>query len=428
MKAIEFENIGKQYRLGLVSTGTIKHDLNRWWTMNVLHKEDPYLKIGETNDRSQKGHSEYVWALKNINFSVEQGDVVGIIGQNGAGKSTLLKLLSRVTTPTTGTIRVRGRIASLLEVGTGFHPEMTGRENIYMNGAIMGMTKAEITRKLDEIIDFSGCERYIDTPVKRYSSGMTVRLGFAVAAHLDPEILVVDEVLAVGDAEFQKKAIGKMQDVSKGEGRTVLFVSHNMSAVKSLCKSGFLIEKGEIVFSGDAVSTVKKYLGLKISHFTTFKISDSTNRRYNVTKDLEIFSARMHSPAELAQDEPIEVELEIKRNLPSVKKFTIEMMIENIEEQKVGSYISPVYVVPNKDMFRITMSVPNHNLARGKYFLDFNIGLKDENEFGFRDYDMVFNMLNFEVKYIDKETKRLIQVWRDNWGTLHLRNADIVIE
>ncbi len=428
MKAIEFDNISKQYRLGLVSTRTLSHDLNRWWAMNVLHKEDPYLKIGETNVRSHKGLSEYVWALKDINFSVEQGDVVGIIGKNGAGKSTLLKLLSRVTTPTTGTIKVRGRIASLLEVGTGFHPEMTGRENIYMNGAIMGMTKAEITRKLDEIVDFSGCERYIDTPVKRYSSGMKVRLGFAVAAHLDPEILVVDEVLAVGDAEFQKKAIGKMQDVSKGEGRTVLFVSHNMSAVKSLCKSGILIENGEIVFSGDAANTVREYLDSKTSHFSTFTITDAKNRLYNVTKDLEIISARMLSPIELAQDEPIQVELNIKRNLQSIKKFTIEMMIDNFEEQRIGSYISPVYTVPDKDTFRITMLVPNHNLARGKYCLNFNIGLKDENEYGFRDYDMVYNMLNFEVKYIDKKTKRPIQVWRDTWGTLHLRKAEITIE
>ena len=206
MKAIEFNHVGKQYRLGLVSTGTFKNDLSRWWAMTVLGKEDPFLKIGDTNIRSTKGESEFVWALKDINFSVEQGDVVGIIGKNGAGKSTLLKLLSRVTAPTVGEINVCGRIASLLEVGTGFHPEMTGRENIYMNGAILGMTKAEITRKLDEIIDFSGCERYIDTPVKRYSSGMKVRLGFSVAAHLEPEILVVDEVLAVGDAEFQKKA------------------------------------------------------------------------------------------------------------------------------------------------------------------------------------------------------------------------------
>jgi lipopolysaccharide transport system ATP-binding protein len=258
--AIEFNNISKQYRLGLVSTKTLSHDLNRWWQTAVLHKEDPYLKIGSTNDRSKAADSEYVWALKDINFKVEQGDVVGIIGKNGAGKSTLLKLLSRVTGPTTGTIRAKGRIGSLLEVGTGFHPEMTGRENIYMNGAILGMTKQEITKKLDEIVDFSGCERYIDTPVKRYSSGMMVRLGFAVAAHLDPEILVVDEVLAVGDAEFQKKAIGKMQDVSRGEGRTVLFVSHNMAAVRALCQHGVLLENGAVKMSGDINDVVDYYL------------------------------------------------------------------------------------------------------------------------------------------------------------------------
>ena len=226
--AIEFNNVGKQYRLGRVGTGTLSHDLNRWWQTSVLGKEDPYLKIGEVNDRSTKGSSDYVWALKDISFKVEQGDVVGIIGKNGAGKSTLLKLLSHITAPSTGSIDYRGRIASLLEVGTGFHPEMTARENIYMNGSIMGMTRHEITRKLDEIVDFAGIERYLDTPVKRFSSGMTVRLGFAVAAFLEPEILVVDEVLAVGDAEFQKKAIGKMKDVSSQGGRTVLFVSHNM--------------------------------------------------------------------------------------------------------------------------------------------------------------------------------------------------------
>ncbi|MDR2684234.1 MAG: ABC transporter ATP-binding protein, partial [Prevotellaceae bacterium] len=249
--AISFENISKQYRLGLVSTKTLSHDLNRWWQTSILKKEDPYLKIGEMNDRAVKGNSEYVWALHDITFDVEDGDIVGIIGKNGAGKSTLLKILSKVTAPTTGTIKARGRIASLLEVGTGFHSEMTGRENIYMNGAILGMTKSEIARKLDEIINFSGVERYLDTPVKRYSSGMTVRLGFAIAAHLDPEILVVDEVLAVGDAEFQKKAIGKMQDVSRSEGRTVLFVSHNMASIRALCKKGVLFENGSVAFNGD---------------------------------------------------------------------------------------------------------------------------------------------------------------------------------
>ena len=228
--------------------------------MNILHKEDPFLKVGSVNDRSTAADSEYVWALKDISFNVEQGDVVGIIGKNGAGKSTLLKLLSKVTGPTTGTIKANGRIASLLEVGTGFHSELTGRENIYMNGTILGMTKKEMDRKIDEIIDFSGCERYIDTPVKRYSSGMTVRLGFAVAAHLDPEILVVDEVLAVGDAEFQKKAIGKMQDVSQGEGRTVLFVSHNMASIRNLCHNGVVLEKGMVEFYGDVNDAIDLYM------------------------------------------------------------------------------------------------------------------------------------------------------------------------
>ena len=258
-KVIEFDNVGKQYVLGTIGTGTLSQDLNRWWA-RIRGKEDPFLKIGEVNDRTKKGESNFVWALKDINFSVDEGDVVGIIGKNGAGKSTLLKILSRVTSPTVGTIKVKGRIASLLEVGTGFHPEMTGRENIYMNGTIMGMTKTEIDRKLDEIVDFAGVEKYLDTPVKRYSSGMMVRLGFAIAAHLEPEILVVDEVLAVGDAEFQKKAIGKMQDVSIGEGRTVLFVSHNMAAVRSLCKKGIVMKNGSIDSIGDITSAIERYL------------------------------------------------------------------------------------------------------------------------------------------------------------------------
>jgi lipopolysaccharide transport system ATP-binding protein len=300
--AIEFENISKQYRLGLVSTRTLSHDLKRWYVMNIQGKDDPYLKIGEVNDRAHRGESEYVWALKDINFKVEQGDVLGIIGKNGAGKSTLLKILSKVTTPSTGTIKARGRIASLLEVGTGFHPEMTGRENIYMNGAIMGMTKAEISRKFDEIVDFSGVERYIDTPAKRYSSGMTVRLGFAIAAHLDPEILVVDEVLAVGDAEFQKKAIGKMQDVSKGEGRTVLFVSHNMDSIQNLCTKGILFENGSIVKSGVIEDVVNYYITgnlnavqdvSKIDDIQKFRISATTKevefkylKRINIIMEL----------------------------------------------------------------------------------------------------------------------------------------------
>lgn len=261
--AISFENVSKMYQLGVVGTGTLSNDIKRWWYTSILNREDPFLKVGQVNNRASKAKGDFVYALKDITFDVEQGDIVGIIGKNGAGKSTLLKLLSRITAPTSGVIRARGRIASLLEVGTGFVGELTGRENIYMNGSIMGMTKHEIDCKLDEIIDFSGCEMYIDTPVKRYSSGMTVRLGFAVAAFLEPEILVVDEVLAVGDAEFQKKAIGKMQDVSRGEGRTVLFVSHNMAAVRNLCKNGIVLKNGMVAYIGTANDCIDRYMAMQ---------------------------------------------------------------------------------------------------------------------------------------------------------------------
>lgn len=255
--AISIENVSKMYRLGQVGTGTISHDLNRWW-YRVRGKEDPYLQLGQENARDSEG-GQYVWALRDISFDVKQGEVLGIIGKNGAGKSTLLKLLSRVTAPTTGTIRAKGRIASLLEVGTGFHPELTGRENIYLNGAILGMTRQEVKAKFDEIVDFSGVAKYVDTPVKRYSSGMYVRLAFAVAAHLEPEILIVDEVLAVGDIEFQKKCLGKMKDVSENDGRTILFVSHNMASIESLTQHGVLLDKGTVSYTGTAKKTIEKY-------------------------------------------------------------------------------------------------------------------------------------------------------------------------
>ncbi len=277
---IKIENLSKIYRLGEIGTGTLSHDLNRWVRMNLMGQDDPYAKIGHTNDRTAKAEKgELVAALRDINLEVKQGEVLGIIGKNGAGKSTLLKLLSRVTSPTTGSIKVKGRMASLLEVGTGFHPEMTGRENIYMNGTIMGMRKWEIDKQLDAIVDFAGVAKYLDTPVKRYSSGMTVRLGFAIAAHLEPEILVVDEVLAVGDAEFQKKAIGKMQDVSKNDGRTVLFVSHNMAAVKKLCKSGILLKDGMLIYADTANNTVEYYQrehAGETSNHRLFKINEKS--------------------------------------------------------------------------------------------------------------------------------------------------------
>ncbi|TAG51247.1 MAG: ABC transporter ATP-binding protein [Cytophagales bacterium] len=305
---IKVENLSKQYRLGTIGTGTISNDLKRWWHQ-VRGKEDPFLKIGESNDRSTKGDSEYVWALKDINFEVMPGEILGIIGKNGAGKSTLLKILSKVTGPTTGRIDYNGRIGSLLEVGTGFHPELTGRENIFLNGAILGMTKHEIRSKLDEIIDFSGCERYIDTPVKRYSSGMTVRLGFAVAAHLEPEILVVDEVLAVGDAEFQKKAIGKMQDVSKNDGRTVIFVSHNLNAINLLCTKAILFSNG-ILIKNDNVKDVIEYYSNSQSIALNQKFNLANIERKNYGSEL-IFNSLEFSkyPIEFGNDIEITIQL-----------------------------------------------------------------------------------------------------------------------
>ena len=374
--AIEFNHVSKQYRLGVISTRTLGHDLNRWWQVKVLHRDDPYLKIGALNDRSTASDSEYVWALRNIDFKVEQGDVVGIIGKNGAGKSTLLKLLSRVTGPTTGTIRARGRIGSLLEVGTGFHPEMTGRENIYMNGAILGMTKPEITRKLDEIIDFSGCERYIDTPVKRYSSGMMVRLGFAVAAHLDPEILVVDEVLAVGDAEFQKKAIGKMQDVSRDQGRTVLFVSHNMASIRALCKTGVLLEYGTVKCSGEINDVVDCYI--KDNDFKPSKILSDFKSN---TSEIKIESVLVNGSADntvLVNAGNNEITVEIQGEAYSDQIIELEAQLYDEAHVLQASYI-PCHQLGRANRYKAgaftvkeSFTMP-HNLTKGSFFMEIRL-------------------------------------------------------
>lgn len=293
-KVISVENVSKVYRLGEIGTGTLSTDVNRWWVTKVLGKEDPYLKIGQINDRAVKGGTDVVYSLKDVSFEVEQGEVLGIIGKNGAGKSTLLKILSRITSPSNGRVRMKGRVASLLEVGTGFHPELTGRENIFLNGSILGMRKHEIARKLDEIIAFSGVERYIDTPVKRYSSGMYVRLAFAVAAHLESEILIVDEVLAVGDAEFQKKCLGRMKDVSENEGRTVLFVSHNLLSLRSICSKGILLDKGALVFDGYMNEVVSSYL-LSDGLTNNNAITPSSNNTRFVSFDVRFDEIQLES-------------------------------------------------------------------------------------------------------------------------------------
>jgi lipopolysaccharide transport system ATP-binding protein len=386
--AIRVENLSKQYRLGQIGTGTISHDLNRWWAQ-LRGKEDPYARIGAANDRSQKADSDYVWALKDINFEIEQGDAVGIIGRNGAGKSTLLKILSRTTLPTTGSVKMKGRIASLLEVGTGFHPEMTGRENIYQNGAILGMTRHEITRKFDEIVDFSGCDAYIDTPVKRYSSGMYVRLAFAVAAHLESEILIVDEVLAVGDAEFQKKCLGKMNDVAKGEGRTVLFVSHNMGAVKSLCNKGILLEN----------STIKIYdvINKVIPIYQNF--GESSNYSCNNSKKaLYLKEANKESHLnEYSSEEEIHFYFELASNGKTYNEDRILVRLIDNNDQVITSFERLI----TKSDYELTL--PPEILKKGSYGL--NIILYRP---AIEVYDEVvccnFSILNNNSKYAHLET------------------------
>lgn len=415
--AIEFENVGKQYRLGLVGTGSLQHDINRWWQTTILRKEDPYLKVGEVNDRSTKGHSDYVWALKDISFKVEQGDVVGIIGKNGAGKSTLLKLLSHITAPSTGHITYRGRIASLLEVGTGFHPEMTARENIYMNGSIMGMTRHEITRKLDEIVDFAGIERYLDTPVKRFSSGMTVRLGFAVAAFLEPEILVVDEVLAVGDAEFQKKAIGKMKEVSSEGGRTVLFVSHNMSSIRRLCSRGILLENGQIKFEGNIEQTIREYIADDIIQDSFDGIDGDCSILFlkrAIVKPLTGTVFYNSSPIVINFDVGIEKRigsLVIGFNLFSSFQYPLARADYNDENGKAS--LDP-------GIYTFTFVIPPYTLANGTYQIKFDIAERNIKCYTGEKSQLTFNVIpgkdNFGNAFSDYiSTKN--SIIREKWLT-----------
>jgi len=388
---IKAENISKQYRLGSIGTRTLANDFKRW-VYKVRGKEDPFLKIGEVNDRTKKGSSEYVWALKDINFEVQQGEVLGIIGKNGAGKSTLLKILSRVTSPTTGQITVNGRMASLLEVGTGFHPELTGRENVFLNGAIMGMSKSEIRSKFEEIIDFSGVERYIDTPVKRYSSGMYVRLAFAVAAHLEPEILIVDEVLAVGDAEFQKKCLGKMKDVS-GQGRTVLFVSHNMGAIQTLCSKSIYLKNGTIQQVGQTDKIINYYLSNELK----------TEDELNLTFNPNIPSCVTHMSLLNTENQKTKTYLSGES-----LKFAFE-----IETTDIGNYQLGIGIASALDVNIYSEFSGNLNFSRGKNRLVYT---NNQVKLAPGNYALTFNLLyngksiqycekviNFEILEINKE-------------------------
>jgi lipopolysaccharide transport system ATP-binding protein len=381
--AIKVEDLGKLYRLGEVGTGTISHDLNRW-VAKLRGKEDPFSKIGELNDRTAKGDSDYVWALKDVNFEVKKGEVLGIIGRNGAGKSTLLKLLSKVTQPSTGRIKVNGRIASLLEVGTGFHPEMTGRENIFLNGAIMGMTKREIKAKFDEIVDFAGVERYIDTPVKRYSSGMYVRLAFAVAAHLEPEILIVDEVLAVGDAEFQKKCLGKMKDVSVNDGRTVLFVSHNMGAVEQLCERGLVLKNGTYDFEGSASAAITHYLQANKNIASFYKAPSTVKPIY--IDQIELLNEQHINLEEFRHDEDIFIRVKIAGEESSMEKYNLLLVILDGIQKPV--FAKETKITSQQFLLKINRSF----MVRGNYSLTAIVYIP-----GITQYDKVEDVCSFNI-------------------------------
>lgn len=363
--AIKVENLSKIYRLGEIGTGTISKDLERWFRMNVMNQNDPFLKIGQTNDRTKKGESDIVYSLRDINFEIKQGESVGIIGRNGAGKSTLLKILSRVTSPTTGKIHIMGRVASLLEVGTGFHPELTGRDNIYLNGAILGMRKNEIDKNLDEIIDFSGVERYIDTPVKRYSSGMYVRLAFAVAAHLESEILIVDEVLAVGDAEFQRKCLGKIDEVSKGAGKTVLFVSHNMASVQNVCRSAIFLNSGIIELKGNINDVLQRY--------------SNQNRDFKNLVNKKIYDDLVFEKIDLSPNKEevisggqMQIILSfVCTNLTFNTVYDFSVLIKNNTGiDIVHFWIDDVKINKNTNSFKVEFDIENINLFPGEYYLN----------------------------------------------------------
>ena len=394
---ISIEDVSKLYRLGEIGTGSLAHDVNRWWH-KVRGNEDPYLKLGQSNDRSTKGDSDYVYAIQNVSFEVKQGEVLGIIGRNGAGKSTLLKVLSRVTTPTSGQIKVKGRIASLLEVGTGFHPELTGKENIFLNGAILGMRKAEIRSKFDEIVDFSGCERYIDTPVKRYSSGMYVRLAFAVAAHLEPEILIVDEVLAVGDAEFQKKCIGKMKDVA-GQGRTVLFVSHNMAAVTSLTNRCIILVNGKVQYAGATSDCVQEYLSNDQDSPGHYE-APSSKRDGAFVGGITIRSG--DSDASHASGDEICITFEIRHSEPIVGACFSFQIVNQQQQPVIHCWIYDVDTPICRDsgLTMLKCTIPKLSLNIGNYSL--NTYLSEPP--GGRMFEALEGVCGFEVEVLGQQT------------------------
>lgn len=425
---IQVDRISKQYRLGQVSTGTLVHDANRWWH-RIRGKEDPYLRVTQSNVREQAAAFEdWVWALRDISFEVKRGEVLGVIGRNGAGKSTLLKLMSRVTAPTSGEIRLDGRIAALLEVGTGFHPELTGRENIFLNGAILGMTRAEIAGKLDEIVAFSGCARYLDTPVKRYSSGMVVRLGFAVAAHLEPDILIVDEVLAVGDAEFQKKCIGKMQDVA-GHGRTVLFVSHNMDSIRALTERCIVLANGQVAVDAPTEEAVRRYImpsdtdALVGAPRPVASLMLEGRTTIDPSVVFETLGLMAGSAAEIDSGGTLGLCVGVRAQ-GRLDRLTLGYTIRNDAGANVLTGVTPEFSIPSSGVHPASLLMRQLDLAPGAYdmHLSINRGGLTETKHG---YDILYGAVRFRVR-ASRVDGGVLPAWKAAWGSVIHTQADVV--
>jgi len=398
--AIKVVEISKQYRLGLVGSKSIKDDLKKYYA-KLKGQENPFENLAEENDRTKQGKSNYVWSLKDISFELNQGDALGVLGRNGAGKSTLLKILSRITSPTSGQIKLNGRLASLLEVGTGFHPELTGRENIYLNGAILGMRKLEITSKLEEIVDFSGVERYLDTPVKRYSSGMYVRLAFAVAAHLDNDIMIIDEVLAVGDAEFQKKCLGKMDSGIKDSGKTVVFVSHNIASIQNLCNKGIVLSNGKLTFDGTSNDAVQHYLAQSFSNSLPEIIFPLKNQDIQLTK-LQVLDQKNKLKSDFSLGEYVYLNIEYKVSSP-LKGSNICLVLKRNGIDVLCSFDGDINEdnldKTEKGNFQYLLKLPTDILKAGLYTLTLDVGL-----IGIGTIEKHDEIITFKISELDQLT------------------------
>lgn len=418
--AIKIENVSKEYRLGAIGGGTLRGDLQTFWA-KIRHKEDPNTKIGEA-EKGKKG--DRFMALDGVSFEVKKGEAVGIIGHNGAGKSTLLKLLSRITAPTKGTISFNGRIASMLEVGTGFHPELTGRENVYMNGAILGMTKAEIDKKFDEIVKFAEMEKFIDTPVKRYSSGMYVKLAFAVAAHLDSEILIMDEVLAVGDMKFQQKCLGKMNDAANKEGRTVLYVSHNMNTIRQLCDRCIVLDHGKIIFDGEVEKAIQLYIDHNMDYNISKNYEDIETPPWITKTDIKLISAEYvdKKNCSFESEEPLKIRLKWKNNC-DINNLNARFVVYSSDDTRVcASFAYNFYTGKADEISRADFLIDISVLTPGDYQCYYVMFIS--NEFGTNVDVEYVKGLDFSVT---ERTNPGELAWRsNNWGKVRLPNTKVV--